>query len=119
VIPQITDTGADATITSMPNAVTSTVDPTVVSVFTNSSEDGNIQINFSTIYSGDQTSATVTPAITTTVDVLTTSGYSGSINVAVEPLGASDEFDTSPYISYGGFKGQSDSFSESSFDWWD
>ena len=119
VIPQITDTGADATITSMPNAVTSTVDPTVVSVFTNSSEDGTIQINFSTIYSGDQTSAPVTPAITTTVDVLTTSGYSGSINVAVEPLGASDAFDTSPYISYGGFKGQSDSFSESSFDWWD
>ena len=118
LIPQVIDNGVDATITSIPNAVTSTVDPTVVSVSTNSSEDGTIQINFNTVYSESQTSA-VTPAITTTIDVLTTSGYSGSIEVAVEPLGASETFDTSPYISYGGFKGQSDSFSDSYFDWWD
>jgi hypothetical protein len=101
LIPQVIDNGAEATITSIPNAVTSIVDPTVVSVFTNSSEDGTIQINFSTVYSEAQTSAVVNPAITTTIGVLTENGYSGSINVAVEPIGAAGAFDTSPSISYG------------------
>jgi hypothetical protein len=100
VIPTIVDTGANATSVNQPNAVLG-VDSTILSVYSNTLEDNTLVINFATIYDPAQTSPVSTPAINTTVEVLTSNGYSGSIDISVEPIGACRVYETSPAISYG------------------